>query len=60
VRNRIRRQLRAIVADLGPSLAPGRYLIGAAPLAATLPYAALADAVRRGLEDAGALAGAHS
>jgi ribonuclease P protein component len=47
VRNRIRRRLRAIVReivrDASPGLAPGAYLIGAGPQAATLPY----DELRR-------------
>ena len=30
-RNRLRRRLRAIVAELGPDLAPGAYLVGAGP-----------------------------
>jgi ribonuclease P protein component len=38
VRNRLRRRLRAVVADLRGSLAPGAYLVAAGPEAADLPY----------------------
>jgi ribonuclease P protein component len=37
-RNRIRRRLRAAVAELGPTLAPGAYLVSAGPEAATIPF----------------------
>jgi ribonuclease P protein component len=45
-RNRIRRRLRAIVAEIG--LAPGSYLLGAGPAAAHASFAEL-DAAVRGL-----------
>jgi ribonuclease P protein component len=37
-RNRLRRRLRAIVADLAPTLRPGTYLIGVDPTAVTLDH----------------------
>ncbi len=46
VRNRIRRRLRSIVREA--ELAPGSYLIGAGPEAATLPY----DELRRSVTEA--------
>lgn len=42
-RNRLRRRLRAVVAEL--DLAPGTYLIGAGPAAATLSHQELRDLV---------------
>ena len=39
VRNRLRRRLRAAVAELGP--APGDYLVGCDPAAASLPFSEL-------------------
>lgn len=56
VRNRIKRRLRAVVRELFPSLAePGQdYILVALakvnPSAATVPYDALRDAMRRALE----------
>jgi ribonuclease P protein component len=41
VRNRLRRRLRAIVSELAPQLAPGAYLVGAAPEAAALSFGEL-------------------
>lgn len=41
VRNRIRRRVRAVLTDLAPDLAPGAYLVGAGPTAATVPAADL-------------------
>src|SRR5438477_12807656 len=38
VRNRVRRRLRAITADLTPVMAPGGYLLGAGRGAAAMPY----------------------
>jgi ribonuclease P protein component len=37
-RNRLRRRLRAIATEVAADLAPGAYLIGAAPPATTLPF----------------------
>ena len=37
-RNRLRRRLRSIVAELAPELRPGTYLISADPSAATLDH----------------------
>ena len=45
VRNRVRRRLRAAVAEIGPQLRPGAYLFGARPEAATVPYRELKAAV---------------
>lgn len=56
VRNRVRRQLRAAVHELAPGLAPGGYLIGAGPSAASLPFAALQQALESSLVEVGALA----
>ncbi|HEX3426933.1 MAG TPA: ribonuclease P protein component [Acidimicrobiales bacterium] len=47
VRNRLRRQLRAIVAELAPTLHPGMYLIGATPAAPPLSYRELRQVVVR-------------
>ena len=46
-RNRLRRRLRSVVADLARQgrVVPGCYLIGATPAAAGLSFGALADAV---------------
>ncbi len=44
-RNRLRRRLRAAVAAV-PALAPGDYLLRAAPAAAELPFTLMVDAVR--------------
>ena len=41
VRNRLRRRLRAVLDQLGPELAPGAYLIAAAPAATSMAAAAL-------------------
>ena len=49
VRNRLRRRLRAIATEL--DLAPGAYLISAAPAAATLPYRELRALVSRAVQD---------
>lgn len=45
VRNRVRRRLRAVVGEVQPQMAPGAYLLGAAPEAATIPYRDLRAAV---------------
>lgn len=49
VRNRLRRRLAASLHDLLPSQARMRLLIVARPSAATLPYAALREELRRAL-----------
>ena len=49
-RNRIRRQLRAIVRQLTPQLRPGKYLIGVAPQPTPLRYGELQRTVMRALE----------
>ena len=54
VRNRLRRRLRAIVGDLVPRLAPGTYLIGAHPPAATATYKELETHVTAALQQLGA------
>lgn len=41
VRNRLRRRLRAVVSELAPQLAPGAYLVGVAPEAASLSFGEL-------------------
>lgn len=38
VRNRLRRRLRALVAELAPGLRPGAYLIGTSPEAVPLSH----------------------
>jgi ribonuclease P protein component len=52
VRNRVRRRLRAALAELGP--ASGRYLIGVTPEAAAVGYARLRADLAAALERAGA------
>lgn len=54
VRNRVKRRLRAIVADLAAPTGtlppgPGAYLISVGPAAATLSYAQLATVVDRAM-----------
>jgi ribonuclease P protein component len=41
VRNRLRRRLRSLFAELGSQLLPGTFLVGAAPAAATLDHGEL-------------------
>jgi ribonuclease P protein component len=55
-RNRIRRRLRAAIADLERDgrLAPGAYLVGAGAAAMTMPAAELASALERLVAEAGA------
>ena len=50
VRNRLRRRLRAIVADAAAQLAPGAYLISAGPRAAQMSFADLRSAVGGALD----------
>jgi ribonuclease P protein component len=52
-RNRLRRRLRAIAAEVAPQLEPGAYLIGAAPEAAALSYGDLKAIVAEALQTAG-------
>jgi ribonuclease P protein component len=53
VRNRLRRRLRAIVAELAPELVPGAYLVGAAPEAASLSFGELKAIVSHALKAVG-------
>jgi ribonuclease P protein component len=46
-RNRLRRRLRAVVADQAPTLPPGAYLIGAGPAAAEMTNEELRSIVSR-------------
>ena len=50
-RNRLRRRLRSIFAELAPALVPGTYLIGAAPAAATLDHGDLRRTLSTALSD---------
>lgn len=52
VRNRVRRRLRAAVAELDP--AAGTYLVAVTPAAAATPYAALRDDLAAALQHVGA------
>jgi ribonuclease P protein component len=51
-RNRLRRRLRAITAEMASQLEPGAYLIGAAPEAAALSYGDLKAIVAEALQSA--------
>ena len=50
VRNRLRRRLRAVFSELAPQLAPGAYLVGAAPEAVTLSFGELQAIVTEACE----------
>ena len=50
-RNRLRRRLRAIMSELGVQVAPGAYLVGAAPEAAALSFGELKAIVSKALQD---------
>ena len=50
VRNRLRRRMRAIVAELSPALAPGAYLLGATAEAAELTFGELRTVVSEAIE----------
>lgn len=50
VRNRLRRRLRAVISESASQLAPGAYLVGAAPEAASLSFGELQAIVREALE----------
>jgi ribonuclease P protein component len=52
VRNRIRRRLRAAMAELAPL--PGTYLVAAVPAAAAAPFAVLRDDLAAALDEVGA------
>jgi len=56
-RNRLRRRLRPVMAQLAPHLRPGDYLLGAGSRAAESSPTELADWVGEALERAGALHG---
>ncbi len=51
-RNRLRRRLRAIVATEASNLAPGSYLVGAAPEAAGLGVEELQTILRQAMQAA--------
>ncbi|CAN5582308.1 hypothetical protein BH20ACT2_BH20ACT2_18450 [soil metagenome] len=53
VRNRLRRRLRTVVAELAadPGLRSGAYLVGAGPAAVALPYEQLKASVARTLSE---------
>jgi len=51
VRNRLRRRLRAVFAELAARVPPGTYLIGADPAAATLDYGELRRTVSTALTE---------
>jgi ribonuclease P protein component len=53
VRNRLRRRLRALMRQAAPRLAPGAYLLGAAPEAAGLTFSQLSDLVDRLIDVSG-------
>lgn len=50
VRNRLRRRLRAIVAELAPQLGAGAYLIGAAPEAVPMTHGELQSKLSEALQ----------
>jgi ribonuclease P protein component len=52
VRNRLRRRLRSIVAELGPELPPGAYLVSTGPGVTGLRFDELRMAMGRALESA--------
>ena len=51
VRNRLRRQLRALLAERAASLPPGAYLIGASPATATLDHGDLRRTLHTALDE---------
>jgi ribonuclease P protein component len=53
VRNRVRRRLRAVTAELSTSLRPGAYLLGASREAATVPYRELRETMVQALRELG-------
>lgn len=56
VRNRVRRRLRALIRDEAPRLAPGAYLVHAAPAAARAGFDELRAALQEALGELGARA----
>jgi ribonuclease P protein component len=50
-RNRLRRRIRAVVAESAARLPPGTYLVGAGPAAADLTYGELRDTVLTAIAD---------
>ncbi|MGO9028376.1 MAG: ribonuclease P protein component [Acidimicrobiales bacterium] len=52
VRNRLRRRLRAVVAELGPGLPPGAYLVSTSPAVTGLTFDELRMAMDQALESA--------
>lgn len=50
VRNRLRRRLRAVISESASQLAPGAYLVGAAPEAASLSFGELQAIVNEAFE----------
>lgn len=50
-RNRLRRRLRVLVVELAPLLAPGAYLIGAAPEAASSSHGELRSHLSEAFRD---------
>jgi len=52
VRNRLRRRLRAVIAECAPTLPIGAYVVGAAPGSPTLEFDELRMAMSRALERA--------
>jgi ribonuclease P protein component len=53
VRNRLRRRMRALISELAPELAPGAYLVSAAPEAASLSFGELQAIVTEALKAVG-------
>jgi ribonuclease P protein component len=51
-RNRLRRRLRAVVADLAVTLPPGAYLVSGSPPATGLGHGDLVESVRRAMSTA--------
>jgi ribonuclease P protein component len=51
VRNRLRRRLRSLFAELGPELPPGTFLVGAAAAAITLDHGELRRLLSTALTD---------
>ncbi len=54
VRNRLRRQLRALFASLAGQVQPGTYLVGAGPSTVRLPFDVIGAHLGTALDRAGA------
>jgi ribonuclease P protein component len=54
VRNRFRRRIRALFTELTPQLAPGTYLVAAAPAVSDLDHGELRRTLTRNLDRLGA------